>query len=171
MSPTALRESLERASSSGVAVVALTVGRSEAGKAMVTAHSGALAGDDASWEALFDAHRGDQDARSRRDGGHLGALLLGQDDSGPRPRAGEGSRLSTTRAPKGPSRSTSPLICRCDSPRYRPARKERLAALLDPGLEPGNPLDLWGTGSETADRFGGSLDRARRGPRDRRGRT
>jgi acyl-CoA synthetase (NDP forming) len=29
------------------------------------------------------------------------------------------------------------------------ATKGRLAAVLDPGLEPGNPLDLWGTGRDT----------------------
>ncbi len=26
--------------------------------------------------------------------------------------------------------------------------KQRLAAVLDPGLEPGNPLDVWGTGRD-----------------------
>ena len=34
-------------------VVALTVGGSAAGRSLVTAHSGAVAGDDAGWEALF----------------------------------------------------------------------------------------------------------------------
>ena len=39
-----------------VPVVALTVGGSKPGRAMVAAHSGALAGDDGAWEALFDAY-------------------------------------------------------------------------------------------------------------------
>jgi acyl-CoA synthetase (NDP forming) len=30
----------------------------------------------------------------------------------------------------------------------RAATKERLAAILDPGLDPGNPLDVWGTGRD-----------------------
>jgi acetate---CoA ligase (ADP-forming) len=30
-----------------------------------------------------------------------------------------------------------------------PRTRARLAAVLDPGLEPGNPLDLWGTGRDT----------------------
>ena len=37
-------------------MVALTVGGSPTGRAMVSAHSGALAGDDGAWEALFEAY-------------------------------------------------------------------------------------------------------------------
>ncbi len=37
-------------------MVALKVGRTEGSKAMVTAHSGALAGEHGAYEALFDAH-------------------------------------------------------------------------------------------------------------------
>ncbi len=33
----------------------------------------------------------------------------------------------------------------------------RLAALLDPGLEPGNPLDVWGTGARAGEQLSGSL--------------
>ena len=33
----------------------------------------------------------------------------------------------------------------------------RLSALLDPGLVPGNPLDVWGTGADTEELFGGCL--------------
>jgi acyl-CoA synthetase (NDP forming) len=33
----------------------------------------------------------------------------------------------------------------------------RLAAVLDPGLEPGNPLDVWGTGRDSAEVFTESL--------------
>ena len=38
-----------------------------------------------------------------------------------------------------------------------PATTERLACLLDPGLIPVNPLDVWGTGNGTEDLFTGSL--------------
>ena len=54
--PDALRAALQRAADQDVAVVALTVGASRAGRAMVAAHSGALAGADGAWEALFDAY-------------------------------------------------------------------------------------------------------------------
>jgi len=51
-----MREVLARAAERDVAVVALTVGGSVSGRAMVAAHSGALAGSDGAWEALFDAY-------------------------------------------------------------------------------------------------------------------
>jgi acyl-CoA synthetase (NDP forming) len=35
--------------------------------------------------------------------------------------------------------------------------RERLALVLDPGLEPGNPLDVWGTGRESEELFTESL--------------
>ena len=37
------------------------------------------------------------------------------------------------------------------------ATRTRLAGLLDPGLEPGNPLDVWGTGADTVGLFASSL--------------
>ena len=38
-----------------------------------------------------------------------------------------------------------------------PQTREKLAGLLDPGLLPANPLDVWGTGADTRELFGGSL--------------
>src|SRR5262249_57476430 len=38
-----------------------------------------------------------------------------------------------------------------------PATTDRLTNLLDPGLLPTNPLDVWGTGSDTEGLFTGSL--------------
>jgi acyl-CoA synthetase (NDP forming) len=52
----ALRDVLEAAAVRQVPVVLLTAGRSAAGRALVTAHSGALAGTDGAWEALADAY-------------------------------------------------------------------------------------------------------------------
>ena len=54
--PEAFRAALARAAEREIPVVALTVGGSPTGRAMVAAHSGALAGDDGAWEALFDAY-------------------------------------------------------------------------------------------------------------------
>jgi len=39
-----------------------------------------------------------------------------------------------------------------------PATTARLAGLLDEGLAPGNPLDVWGTGRDTEELFTGCLD-------------
>ena len=41
--------------------------------------------------------------------------------------------------------------------RSAPATEQRLAALLDPGLIPDNPLDVWGTGADTEALFAGCL--------------
>ena len=73
-SPELLRAGLARAAEQDVPVVALTVGTSGPGAAMVAAHSGALAGADGAWEALFDAYDVLRVARSRRAGRHPGAV-------------------------------------------------------------------------------------------------
>src|SRR5262249_5562527 len=52
----ALQQVLEAAAVRQIPVVMLTAGRSAAGRALVTAHSGALAGADGAWEALADAY-------------------------------------------------------------------------------------------------------------------
>ena len=50
--PDELRNVLARAAERGLPVVLLTAGNSASGRAMVAAHSGALAGSDGGWEAL-----------------------------------------------------------------------------------------------------------------------
>src|ERR687890_486954 len=54
--PERFRLALETAAERDVPVVALKVGRTPTSRRLVTAHSGALAGDDAAYEALFDAY-------------------------------------------------------------------------------------------------------------------
>jgi acyl-CoA synthetase (NDP forming) len=41
--------------------------------------------------------------------------------------------------------------------RIGPGTTAALAGLLDPGLVPGNPLDVWGTGADTRELFAGAL--------------
>ncbi len=154
--PTALRHALERAAERDVAVVALTVGRSEAGKSMVAAHSGALAGDDASWEALFDAH-GVIRTRDLDEMADTLELFCAGRRLGPRPRGGGG--IATVHD-SGGERALAVNVASDISLRYAsisPETEQRLVGLLDPGLEPANPLDLWGSGTDTAERFGNSL--------------
>jgi acyl-CoA synthetase (NDP forming) len=142
-----LRASLLRAAEADVAVVALTVGSSTAGAALVGAHSGALAGADGAWEALcraYGVHRvGDLDElvdslellsvgrRPRRCSRPLGLATV--HDSG-----GERALLADVAASAG-----VPFA------ELRPATLAELGDLLDDGLEPGNPLDVWGTGADT----------------------
>src|SRR5204862_7961827 len=54
--PVLLQQVLAAAAAADIAVVLLTAGSSAAGREMVAAHSGALAGQDGSWEALADAY-------------------------------------------------------------------------------------------------------------------
>ncbi len=158
--PALLRQVLAQAAERDIPVVLLTVGNSARGRMMVAAHSGALAAADGGWEAL-----------SRAYGVH---------------RVGDLAELTDTlelfaiggRPPWPPSRPASPapgIATVHDSGLERAhaadlaeqlgvpfaqlsdATRARLADLLDPGLEPGNPLDVWGTGADTVGLFAGSL--------------
>jgi acetate---CoA ligase (ADP-forming) len=154
--PPALDRALARAAENGVVVVALTVGRSERGQAMVAAHSGALAGSDAAWEALFDRHAvirvGDLDEMTD-------TLELFCSRRRPEPRPAKGGGVAAV-YDSGGERALAVDLAGDLSLRFASISKQteaRLIEFLDPGLAPCNPLDLWGTGSDTADRFGGAL--------------
>src|SRR5215216_7890098 len=54
--PAAFRAALAKAAARAIPVVALKVGRAPAARAMVAAHSGALAGEEGAYQALFDAY-------------------------------------------------------------------------------------------------------------------
>ena len=120
------------------------MGTSSRGRALVDAHSGALAGSDAAWEALFAAygvHRVDDlgeladslecFAIGRRVHRRGGGIATVHDSGAERVLAADvAERLGVPFAPL--SATTT----------------ERLAALLDPGLEPTNPLYVLGTGKD-----------------------
>jgi len=55
--PSRLKAALTRAAVADIPVVALKVGRSGRSQELVAAHSGALAGQDAAYDALFDAYQ------------------------------------------------------------------------------------------------------------------
>jgi acyl-CoA synthetase (NDP forming) len=160
--PGRLRAVLAAARERRIPVVLLTAGRSAGGRALVSAHSGALATADGGWEALaaaYGVHRV-SDLAEMSDTLELFALT-----------------------PTGPSSHTSfsDLTVRTgiatvhDSGLERAhvadvaeelgvpfaaisaATMARLAGLLDPGLEPGNPLDVWGTGARAGEQLSGSL--------------
>src|SRR5262249_3679184 len=134
-----------------VPVVALKVGRSATGQRMVAAHSGALAGEDGAYEAVFDAYGvlrvDDLDELCDT----VGLLAAGRP---PRPGAGPSVRDS------GAERALAVDVAEAVGMPYAPLRADtlaRLGALLDPGLEPTNPLDVWGTGGDTHQLFADSL--------------
>ncbi len=148
---TGLREGLREAAGRDIPVVALTVGGSPTGRAMVSAHSGALAGDDAAWEALFAAHGvhrvSDLDElsdtlelfaagrRVRPTGGRLGIATV--HDSGAE-RALVADVADAEGVPFG---------------RISAETRAALTGLLEEGLVGDNPLDVWGSGSGTEGLF------------------
>lgn len=150
-----LRRSLARAGERDVPVIALTVGGSAAGAALVDAHSGALAGDDAAWEALFAAH-GVHRVR------HLDELVdtLELFAVGRRARATSGRAGLATVHDSGAERVLVADTAERLGVGFAPlsaTTRDRLQSLLGPGLAAGNPLDVWSTGSDTEGLITGCL--------------
>src|ERR687893_533351 len=137
--PDGFKAALVAAAERDIPVVTLKVGRTPTSRRLVTAHSGALAGDDAAYEALFDAYGVARvgtlnemadlvellGAGRRAAPGGLAAIL----DSG-----GERAHLVDAAA-----NLEVPLA----SPSVETLRD--VAARLEPGLPAVNPLDAWGT--------------------------
>ncbi|MGH9170951.1 MAG: acetate--CoA ligase family protein [Acidimicrobiales bacterium] len=166
--PLAFRNCLQRCAEAGVPVVALTVGGSPGGRAMVAAHSGALAGDDAMWEALCQAHGvlrvGGLDemvdalellAAGRR----APAGLSGTPGPGPGTAGSNGRGIATVHDSGAERTLVADVADSLGVPfaTISHVTHDKLAAILDPGLEPGNPLDVWGTGARTRELFGECL--------------
>ncbi|MGH9297579.1 MAG: acetate--CoA ligase family protein, partial [Acidimicrobiales bacterium] len=153
--PDDLRRALARCAAQQVPVVALTVGRSATGRAMVAAHSGALAGDDGAWEALFAAYGvvrvGDLDEMCDT----LELFATGRRAPHSRPGSGIASVHDS-----GAERALAVDLAEelgLDFAKIDDETTERLGQLLDPGLEAANPLDVWGTGASSEELFAGCL--------------
>ena len=153
-----LRAVLADALAADVPAVLLSVGASEAGRALVSAHSGALAAGDGAWEALAAAYG----LYRVRDLAELADTLELFSASRPRAgRCGAGRRAPGTTGiatvhDSGLERAhVADLAAELGVPfaPLGPVTKERLAAVLDPGLAPDNPLDVWGTGRDTEPLF------------------
>ena len=138
-----LREVLGDALRADVPVVLLSAGGSPAGKALVAAHSGALAAADGAWEALVGAYG----VHRVRDLAEL-ADTLELFSSGRRCAPGGG--IATVHDSGLERAHLADLAAELGVPfaPIGPQTTGRLAATLDPGLEPANPLDLWGTGRD-----------------------
>jgi len=149
--PAALRAALARAAAADVPVVALKVGRSERSRAMVAVHSGALAGEDAAWDALLDAEGAVRVASLDELADTCELLATGR-------RAGPGG-LAAVHDSGGERALLVDRAAEVGVPlaSLAPATERRLAGLLDAGLEPANPLDAWGTGNDADDVMTGSL--------------
>jgi len=146
--PEAFRAALAHAAESDVPLIVLKVGRTERSKSMVTAHSGALAGEDGAYEALFDAY---------------GVLRVATLDemadamelfSSPR-RATTGAGIASIHDSGGERALLVDVAADLGVPfaRISDATTARIQASLDPGLEAANPLDAWGTGIDADEIF------------------
>jgi acyl-CoA synthetase (NDP forming) len=136
----ALQQVLEAAAVRHIPVVLLTAGRSAAGRALVTAHSGALAGADGAWEALADAYGVHRVADLAELADTLELFAIGRRPPG-RPRGG----IATVHDSGLERAHVADLAADLGVPfgAIGEATAARLAEVLDPGLEPGNPLDMW----------------------------
>jgi acetate---CoA ligase (ADP-forming) len=122
-----------------VPVVALKVGRTHTSSRLVTAHSGALAGDDAAYEALFDAY-GVARVGTLNEMADLVELL------GAGRRAAPGG-LAAILDSGGERAHLVDAAADLEVPLARPSEEtlRDVAARLEPGLPAVNPLDAWGT--------------------------
>ncbi|HSL10662.1 MAG TPA: acetate--CoA ligase family protein [Actinomycetota bacterium] len=145
--PDGLRAQLARALELEVPVIALKVGRTEPSKAMVTAHSGALAGEHGAYEALFDAY-GVHEVRSLDEMADAMELF-----SSPR-RVTAGRGIASIHDSGGERAMFVDLASDLGVPfaQVSDATLKAIDDTLDPGLEAANPLDAWGTGID-ADRI------------------
>ena len=147
-----LRSVLAAAAARDIPVVLLTAGRSARGRAMVSAHSGALAAADGGWEALargYGVHRAG-DLAELADTLELFAI-------GRRARGGTG--IATVHDSGLERAYVADVADELGVPfaAIGEPTTARLAGLLDPGLEPVNPLDIWGTGARAQEQLSGAL--------------
>jgi len=144
-----LRAALARARAADVPVALLSVGASDAGRAMVSAHSGALAAADGAWEALsaaYGVHRV-HDLAELAD--TLELFATGRRWTAP------GTGIATVHDSGLERAHVADLAAGLGVPfgALAPRTTQRLAEVLDPGLTPANPLDVWGSGRDTEPLF------------------
>jgi acyl-CoA synthetase (NDP forming) len=140
--PATFRSALAAAVEREVPVVALKVGREEVTRELVEAHSGALAGEDAAYEALFEAHGVVRVETLDEMADTLELFAAGR-------RAGPGG-LASIHDSGGERAHLVDVAARVGVPfaDISDQTRKRLASRLDPGLPAVNPLDAWGTGRD-----------------------
>ena len=145
--PVGFRTQLARAAELQIPVVVLKVGRTEGSKAMVTAHSGALAGEHGVYEALFYAH----DVRVVETLDEMADTL--ELLSAPR-RVTQGRGIASIHDSGGERAMFVDVAHDLGVPlaEISEATRTRIQDGLDPGVFAANPLDAWGTGID-ADRI------------------
>ncbi len=147
--PAAFAAAVGSAHERDIAVVVLKVGSDPRSVELVRSHSGALAGDDGAYEAFFDSvgiHR-----VSTVD--ELADTLELFATSRPAARGG----LAAVTDSGGERAMLIDLAEDLPLAQPSPATIARLSAVLEPGLEPVNPTDAWGTGADADHVFAETL--------------
>jgi len=147
--PEGMRAALEKANRLGVPVVALKVGRTELSARLAVSHSGALAGRDAAYDALFDRYG----VQRVDDMDELATALI----MFAQPHAIAMGGLVALHDSGGERQLIIDMADRVGVPlaNISPTTVRRLEDLLDPGLPPVNPLDAWSAGGADADQVMG----------------
>ena len=142
--PEGFRAALEKAAHRGIPVVALKVGRTEKSARLAISHSGAMAGDDATYEALFDRYG----VQRARDQDEFTTMLIMFAELHP---VGSGG-LVTLHDSGGERQLLVDLADDAGVP-LTELSDETVTALedvLDPELPAVNPLDAWSRGGPDA---------------------
>lgn len=150
--PQGFMHALADAAERDIPVVALKVGRNEISRALVTTHSGALAGEDGAYEAVFDAYGVARVESLDEMADALELLTSGR-------RAGPGG-LASIHDSGGERAMFADAAARVGVPLppLKRATSARLEAVLEDDLLPINPLDAWGTGNDYEEIFIQSMD-------------
>ena len=145
--PAAMIRALEKANQRAIPLVALKVGRTEFSARMAVTHSGAIAGRDTAYQALFDRYG----VQRVSDMDELATTLIMF--AQPHPVASGG--LVALHDSGGERQLLIDLAERRNVPlaEISPATCQRLEQLLDPGLPAVNPLDAWGAGGPGSDQI------------------
>ena len=143
--PAGLVRAFERARERGIPIVALKVGRTELSAKLTVSHSGAIAGQDAAYDAIFDRYG----VHRARDMDELATTLI----LFAQPHAVGAGGLVSIHDSGGERQLLIDLAEDCGVPltHLSPTSTAKLEALLDPGLPAVNPLDAWSTGGPDFD--------------------
>ncbi|MBZ8118940.1 acetate--CoA ligase family protein [Roseovarius sp. LXJ103] len=145
--PAAFVAALKRAQILDVPVVALKVGRTEKAAQMAVSHTGAIAGNDAAYEAVF-ARYG---VARVQDMDEMAAALALFDS----PRAPAAGGLGVVSDSGGECEMIIDLAeaTGVDFPELSPETAALIEAQLEPGLHAQNPLDAFGTMTDLVSRY------------------
>lgn len=142
---------LEKAEAMDVAVAAIKIGRTEQSARFAKSHSGAITGDDAAYEALFERHGVLRCANVNELMATLRLMAM--------PKRAVPGGIGAVLDSGGARGLVLDLAADYSLPMARigAATQQKLRETLEYGLEPVNPVDAWGTGHDFERRFADCL--------------